>query len=438
MTRRAGSADLPLHGGRVPKWLGERMTRLGAVISQAVAYHYGRDELLRRLANPFWFQSFGCVMGMDWHSSGITTSVIGALKRGLKPLENELGIHVCGGRGTHSRKTPGELIEIADRVGFDGEALARVSRLVAKVDSAALQDGFQLYLHGFIVANDGKWTVVQQGMKGEDKLARRYHWLSEGLTSFLDTPHAAIAGERQGEIVNLSDRRAAASRSAQLELLTELGPDKIARVLTALDTRGTVPTKNAEAEQLPLPHLVMPAHHEVRPKDVLARRLHGTLAAAADRGPTDFAELLLVPGVGERTVRSLAMVAEVVHGAPCRFSDPARFSLAHGGKDGHPFPVPLGVYDETIRVLKRAILRARLGRDEELGALQRLDAQARELERHATGPSVDTFIASERAHSHEYRGRTVFGWAQPPALEARGLKVERAIGIEPTTFSLGS
>ena len=373
MTRRTGSADLPLHGGRVPRWLGERMTRLGAVISQAVVHHYGRDELLRRLANPFWFQSFGCVMGMDWHSSGITTSVIGALKRGLKPLENELGLHVCGGRGTHSRKTPDELIAIADRVGFDGAALARVSRLVAKVDSAALQDGFQLYLHGFIVTDDGKWTVVQQGMKGEDKLARRYHWLSEGLTSFVDEPHAAIDGVGQGEIVNLADRRAAASRSAQLELLTALGPDGIARELSALDKREPTPGATADAEQPLLPHLIMPAHHDVRPKDVIARRLHGTLAAAADRGPSDFADLLLVPGVGERTVRALAMVAEVVHGAPCRFTDPARFSLAHGGKDGHPFPVPLSVYDETIRVLKTAIRRAKLGRDEETGALQRLD-----------------------------------------------------------------
>jgi uncharacterized protein len=418
VTRRAGSADLPLHGGRVPKWLGERMTRLGAVISQAVVYHYGRDELLRRLANPFWFQSFGCVMGMDWHSSGITTSVIGALKRGLRPLEDELGIFVCGGRGSHSRKTPNELMAIADRVGFDGVALARVSRLVAKVDSAALQDGFQLYLHGFIVTDEGKWTVVQQGMKGEDKLARRYHWLSEGLTSFVDTPHAAIDGVGQGEIVNLADRRAAASRSAQLELLTELGPDGIARELTALDHHEPMPAANADAEQPLLPHLIMPTHHDVRPKDVIVRRLHGTLAAAADRGPTDFAELLLVPGVGERTVRALAMVAEVVHGAPCRFTDPARFSLAHGGKDGHPFPVPLSVYDETIRVLKTAIQSAKLGREEETGALQRLDAHARQLERNATGPSIDAFIASERAHSYAYRRRTVFGWAQPPAIEA--------------------
>jgi len=202
------------------------MTRLGAVMSEAIVHHYGRDELLRRLANPFWFQSFGAVMGMDWHSSGITTSVIGALKRGLTPLRHELGIHVCGGRGSYSRRTPQELISIGDQVGIDGAALAKASRLVAKVDSAAVQDGFDLYLHGFIVTDDGKWTVVQQGMNGGRKQARRYHWLSEGLASFVDDPHAAIEGAGQGEIINLADRRAEASRQAQLDLLAALGPDK--------------------------------------------------------------------------------------------------------------------------------------------------------------------------------------------------------------------
>src|SRR6201997_1871350 len=234
MAQRSGSADLPLHGGRVPKWLGDRMTRLGAVIAETIVHEFGRDELLRRLANPFWFQSFGAVMGMDWHSSGITTSVIGALKRGLTPLDKELGIHVCGGRGKHSRQTPHELVAIGDRVGFDGLALATASRLVAKVDSAAVQDGFQLYLHGFIVPDDAHWVVVQQGMNGELRQARRYHWLSEGLKSFVDEPHVAIEGPAQGEIVNLTDHRAETSRRMQLELLTSLGPDGIARELSAL------------------------------------------------------------------------------------------------------------------------------------------------------------------------------------------------------------
>src|SRR5215510_13062737 len=224
MARRTGSADLPLHGGRVPLWLAERIAALGAVLCEAIVHHYGRDEFLQRLSHPFWFQSFGAVMGMDWHSSGITTSVIGALKRGLTPLQGELGIHVCGGRGNHSRRTPHELAEIGDRVGFDGFALAQTSRLVAKVDSAAVQDGFDLYLHGFIVTDAGHWAVVQQGMNGKRKQARRYHWLSEGLESFLDAPHAAIEGPGQGHIVNLTDRRAERSRQSQLELLCCLGP----------------------------------------------------------------------------------------------------------------------------------------------------------------------------------------------------------------------
>ncbi|TJV22426.1 MAG: DUF763 domain-containing protein [Mesorhizobium sp.] len=413
MTQRSGSADLPLHGGRVPKWLGDRMTRLGAVMCEAIIHHYGRDELLRRLAHPFWFQSFGAVMGMDWHSSGITTSVVGALKRGLTPLSGELGIHVCGGRGAHSRKTPHELEAIGQRVGFDGAGLATVSRLVAKVDSAAVQDGFDLYLHGFIVTDDGRWVVVQQGMNGDSKVARRYHWLSEGLKSFVDQPHAAIEGVHQGEIVNLTDRRADASRQGQLNLLQDLGPDRILGEFAALE-RCAEPTRRREPEQPLLPHLVMPAHHDVRESDVVMHRLHGNIAAAADRGPTDFAELLLVPGVGARTVRALALVAEVVHGAPCRFSDPGRFSLAHGGKDRHPFPVPLKVYDETIGVLKSAVQKAKLGRDEEIGALRRLDDQSRQVERYVTGPSLKEIVAGEFDQSHLLGGRSVFGWEAPP------------------------
>jgi uncharacterized protein len=447
MSRRSGSADLPLHGGRVPAWLADRMTRLGAVMSEAIVHSYGRDELLRRLAHPFWFQSFGAVMGMDWHSSGITTSVIGALKRGLTPLAGELGVHVCGGRGNHSRATPGELVAIGERVGFDGTALAAASRLVAKVDSAAVQDGFDLYLHGFIVTDEGRWVVVQQGMNGESRQARRYHWLSENLSSFVDAPHAAIEGRAQGNIVNLADHRAERSRSAQVELLRVMGVDAIAREVGKLESGrlgdgaksavirpsrnglSAVSTLSREREkgtadaiaggaplQLGLlPHLVMPDRHDVRGSDVVTRRLHGNLAAAAERGPKDFTELLQVPGVGARTVRALAMVAEVLHGAPCRFTDPARFSLAHGGKDRHPFPVPTKVYDHTIGVLKTAVRNAKLGREEQLEAIRRLDAQARRLEAHATGPTVEALIAEERRQSHAYGGRSVFGWE--PAAE---------------------
>lgn len=426
MSKRSGSADMPLHGGRVPAWLGQRMTRLGAVIVEAIILEYGRDELLRRLAHPFWFQSFGAVMGMDWHSSGITTSVLGALKRGLTPLSGELGLHVCGGRGKHSRATPAELATVGERTGLDGQALARSSRLVAKVDSAAVQDGFDLYLHGFIVADDGRWVVVQQGMNADRKQARRYHWLSEGLESFVDAPHAAIEGRGQGKIVNLTDARASPSRHGQLELLQNIGPDGIVREFGRLAPRGGVAP--CPIVQPLLPHLVMPDHHDVRSENVVTRRLHGALAAAAECGPKDFAELLLVPGVGARTVRSLAMVAEVVHGAPCRFSDPARFSLAHGGKDRHPFPVPTRVYDKTIAVMKSAVGSARLGHEEKLAAIRRLDEQARRLERTATGPSVEAFVSEERARSHDYGGRSIFGWEPPTtgtAADIRGVLSKR-------------
>ncbi|HXX67483.1 MAG TPA: DUF763 domain-containing protein [Polyangiaceae bacterium] len=398
MAARTGSADLPLHGGRVPEWLAGRMQRLGLVIVEAIVLEYGRAELLRRLAHPFWFQSFGAVMGMDWHSSGITTSVLGALKRGLSPISRELGVHVCGGRGRHSRKTPEELERVGDATGVDGTALARASRLVAKVDGAAVQDGFDLYLHGFIVTVEGAWAVVQQGMRPEDRTARRYHWLSEGLDSFVDEPHAAIDGAPQGEIVNLTDRRAAKAREAQLELVRE-GPEVVARELARL--------RPPQTASLPLPHLVMPHRHEIQPQDVIGRRIAGALAAARERAPIDFAELLLLPGIGPRTVFALAQVAEVLHGAPSRFSDPARFSFAHGGKDGHPFPVPLRVYDQTLDVLRRAVDRARLGYDDKLAALRRLDSASRRLEKRASqGYRFEEHVAHERERSRDWGGRT--------------------------------
>ena len=388
----------------MPDWLAGRMARLGRVLTEAIVHHYGRDELLRRLSHPFWFQSLGAVMGMDWHSSGITTSVLGALKRGLAPISAELGVHVCGGRGKHSRQTPAELIAVGDRVGIDGGALARTSRLVAKVDSTAVQDGYQLYLHGFVVTDDGHWTVVQQGMNTERREARRYHWLSEGLRSFIDEPHAAIDGHPHGEIVNLTDHRAAPSRHAQLSLAAT--PEVVLGELRRL------------RDAPPAPHLSMPAHHEVTASDVLLRRLSGTLAAAAERGPIDFTELLLTPGVGPRTVQALALVAEVVHGAPSRFSDPARFSYAHGGKDRHPFPVPLRVYDETIRVMRQAVDQAKLGNEERLAAVRRLDRQARRLEQAASAAlspqGFDELIAREHQDSASYGGMSVFGAAAPP------------------------
>jgi hypothetical protein len=401
-----GSADLPLHGGTVPPWLRARMERLARVIAEAIVHHHGRAELLRRLAHPFWFQAFGSLIGMDWHSSGVTTTVVGALKRGLAPVERELGIRVCGGRGRASRRTPDELAAFGERTGRDGAALAQASRLVAKVDTAAVQDGFDLYLHAFVVTDDGDWTVVQQGMNGDARTARRYHWLSEGVRSFVEEPHAAIDGRPGGEIVNLTDRRASLARRAVVELVAG-GPDAVVAEVRRLHRCGALPT------------LALPARHRVAASDVVLRRLHGAVAAAAARGPEDFQDLLLVPGVGARTVLSLALAAEVVHGTPARFSDPARFSLAHGGKDARPFPVPVKVYDETLRFLRGAVDRARLGDGDRLAALRRLDAESRRLERFASGEGFDAFVARENAESWRYGGRSVFGPARSPAAAPR-------------------
>jgi hypothetical protein len=387
--KRSGMADLPLHGGRVPPWLAERMTRLGAAISESVLYHYGASELLSRLSDPFWFQALGCVMGMDWHSSGITTSVMGALKRGLNPRAHELGIYVCGGRGKHSRKTPDELRAVAGQAGLDGEALARTSRLTAKVDNTAIADGFQLYLHSFVVARDGAWTVVQQGMNEATGLARRYHWHSAAVRDFVSEPHTGIVGESAllGEIMNLVDQRARPAQAALLEIARE-SPERTLR----------------EARRLS-----MPGRHDVREADVDLKRLGAVLAVAHERQLGGFANLLLLENLGPRTLQSLALIAEVVHGTPTRFADPARFSFAHGGKDGHPFPVPLKTYDESLGVLRRALQQAKAGHMEKLDGFARLDRFTRMVEKQpGVKAEFETAIAHERAISPSLGGRTVF------------------------------
>ena len=384
--KRSGVADLPLHGGSVPPWLAERMTRLGTAIVENVIHHYGRSALLSRLSDPFWFQALGTVMGMDWHSSGITTSVLGALKRGLNPRSRELGISVCGGRGRHSRKTPQELQTYAERTGLDGNALARSSRLAARVDNNAIQDGFQLYLHSFVIASDGEWTIIQQGMNPDTALARRYHWHSSSVRDFINEPHTGIVGEHQGVIVNLVDARSKPAQQAMLETV-----------------RGS-PDDNLEH----IRRLVMPAHHDVRSDNVDLHRLGAVLALAHERELSDFASLLLVEGLGPRTLQSLALVAEVIHGAPTRFSDPARFSFAHGGKDGHPFPVPLKTYDETIGFMRRSLEAAKVGHSERIDGMRRLDRLVRLVkETSAPHADFDAAIVHEQSISPSLDGRMV-------------------------------
>ncbi len=385
--KRSGTAELPLHGGRVPSWLAERMTRLGAAISETIVHQYGASELLTRLSDPFWFQALGCVMGMDWHSSGITTSVMGALKRGLNPQSRELGIAICGGRGKQSRKTPDELRLFANARDLEADSLVRTSRLTARVDNNAIADGFQLYLHNMIVTAGGEWVVVQQGMNVESKLARRYHWHSATVRSFVADPHAAIVGEHQGTIMNLVDARAASAQNALLTVVKQRPQ------ATLSEARG----------------LCLPMHHDVREKDIDLRRLGAVLALAHEREFRDFASLLLLETLGPRTLQSLALIAEVVHGAPSRFADPARFSFAHGGKDGYPFPVPLVTYDESIGVLRRSLDAAKLGHTEKLYGFRRLDEFTRSIEKN-TSPEANfqDAIERERAISSLIGGRTVF------------------------------
>jgi uncharacterized protein len=391
-------ADLPLHYGKVPPWLADRMSLLGGAIIESIVIDYGRAEVLRRMSDPFWFQSLGCVLGMDWHSSGITTSVMGALKKAINPKSQELGIYICGGKGKHSRNTPEELFKIAEKTGLNGNELVKSSRLSAKVDNTAIQDGFQLYLHSFILTRDGDWSVVQQGMNDTSGMARRYHWHSPSITSFVETPHSFIYGKSQGQILNLTDKNAHSTKNSIMGLVKE-------------DPSHTLPE---------IRKLVMPRHHEVRAENVNLKRLGSTLALAHEKGIGNFEALLLLEGVGPRTLQSLTLVSEVIHGTSSRFSDPARYSFAHGGKDGHPFPVPLKTYDESISILSKAVHKAKLGLSDKKEAIKNLSKISRNLEKNFTpNANFNQVIEKERRDSWKYGGKTIFGDAQPP-IDKRG------------------
>lgn len=386
--KRSGTADLPLHYGKVPPWLYERMSALGFSIIEAILIDYGKEEVLRKLADPFWFQSFGAVMGMDWHSSGITTSVMGALKRSINPSASSLGIYICGGKGKLSRDTPTELLRIADRTGLAGDQLVRASKLSAKVDNTAIQDGYQLYLHNFIVADNGSWAVVQQGMHDQDGTARRYHWHSENLKSFIEEPHTGINGIPRGHILNLTATEATNNRQGILNISRE---------------------DSAKVTQ-DFARLILPGHHDVRSSDVDLKRLGALLYVTRELQPDTFEDLLMLQGVGPRTMQSLALVSEVIHGAPSRFKDPARFSFAHGGKDGHPFPVPIDIYDDSIQVLRKGIEKSKLGNADKLKTINKLHEIVLQAEANFTPKfDVQQVIEQERRDSWKYGGRTVFG-----------------------------
>ena len=383
--QRKGTADLPLHYGTVPPWLATRMKRLGRAITEAIVVEFGEEEFLQRISDPFWFQSLGAVMGMDWHSSGITTSVVGALKKAINPIAKELGIYVCGGRGRFSKATPHELVKLGNQTGLDADYLVRCSKLTAKVDNTAIQDGFQIYLHSFFVTKSGKWAVVQQGLNPNSGYARRYHWHVHQFTSFVKEPHAWIYGQNQGTIFNLT---ADLARPAQ-EAILDFSRQRPAHAIQAFK------------------ELRMPAHHDVQRKDVDLKRLGSVIALTQEKAVNGFEDLLLVPGLGPRTLQSLALVSEVIYGKPTRFKDPARFSFAHGGKDGHPFPVPTKVYDKTIQTLKVAVNKAKIGHSDKLKAIENLHTCAKRIEASfIPNDNFDKLIEHERKKAPEYGGMT--------------------------------
>ncbi len=422
MIRSSGHADLPLHVGTVPKWLADRMMVMGSLIVESIIENRGTEEVLVRLSDPLWFQSFGAVMGMDWHSSGITTSVMYALKRGLNHRAKELGIYVCGGRGKYSRQTPDELLLIADKEGLDGDLLVKKSRLCAKVDNNAVQDGFQLYQHNFVVTRDGQWTVIQQGMNPFTKTARRYHWSSSSLRSFVEEPHIAVVGENRGKILNLTDVKARQARSSILDISCQ-NPDSVIKeiVLASKDVSNLQKNQQMQGELFPelvkdksweistsARNIIMPSHHDVQKQDVDLKRLGAVLATAYENQPENFEELLLTKGLGPRTLQSLTLVSEVIYGTPSRFTDPARFSFAHGGKDGHPFPVPLKIYDESIRILHEGIEKSKLGYKDKSDCIKRLHLTALQIEKNCSPMAdFDAIMKYERSHSTGWAGRTI-------------------------------
>lgn len=390
--KRSGTADLALMGGSIPPWLFDRMTQLSLPIVEAIVAEYGHKAFLSRLSDPFWFQSFGAVIGMDWNSSGVTTAVMSALKKSLNPHAKSLGLYVCGGKGKDAMQTPTELLRVGEQTGLDGNCLAQCSRLSAKVDNTAIQDGFQVYLHSFVVSNQGDWSVVQQGMKGETGQARRYHWHSGNIKSFTEEPHSAVCGEHQGNILNLVDKNALSTQQGILAISRE-NPLHILKEI---------------------PRMKLPTYCDVKEKDVDLKRLGSILWLAQQQKTEKFEDLLLLNGLGPRTLQSLTLVSEVIYGTPSRFSDPARFAFAHGSKGGKPFPVPTHVYDETIETLKNAVEKAKIGDTDKQKAILKLTQLAQNAEKDfVPNDKFEDYMQKERADAWKYGGRTIHGFSKP-------------------------
>lgn len=363
--KRVGIAELPLHGGKCPPWLFGRMKRLGGAISEIIVREYGREELLRRLSDPFFFQALGCTLGFDWHSSGLTTTVCGALKEAIKP--EGLGIAVCGGKGKVSKRTPSEIQKLADVFSLSSqkvEGLKYASRMAAKVDNACVQDGYQLYHHCFVLSEDGDWAVVQQGM--HDRLARRYHWLSDGVRSFVDEPHSGIAGDRFEEVVlDMTARESEGTRKTSVDVVKD-NPKHLMPYIREAEQRSLDEYFGRSPQVL---KLVMPTSHTITK---LTKQTAAALQRAYELQPENYEELVAIWGIGPKAVRALALVSDIIYGKPPSWKDPARFSFAHGGKDGVPYPVDKKTYDASVEMLRTAVSDAKLGREEKLHAVKRL------------------------------------------------------------------
>lgn len=350
---KTGITHLPLHGGRAPAWLFSRMKHLAREIVLAILYDFGTEELLRRLSDPFWFQALGCALGFDWHSSGLTTTTCGAIKEGIRGMEHEIGFFVCGGKGRVSRATPREILDRGNHLRVDPEALVYASRMSAKVDSAAVQDGYLLYHHVFAFDREGKWAVVQQGINDATKYARRYHWLGTGPVDFVCEPHQAVCCDSRGKALNLVAREGGANRAASASLASE-APERILREVKRIE------------------RLDLPARHPVTRKEINEKHFHRVLLKTYDRKPENFETLLGMAGVGAKTLRVLALLSELLYGAQPSFRDPARFGFTHGGKDGHPYPVDRELYDGSIEFLREIVSAARIGEYEKKRAFSRL------------------------------------------------------------------
>lgn len=350
---KVGTAHLPLHGGKAPPWLFNRMAKLAREITVAVVLNFGPDEFLKRISHPYWFQSFGCILGFDWHSSGVTTTVGGALKVGLRDVSKDLGLYIAGGKGGTSRKTPSEIEAVSHQLGKDFSRLVYSSKMSAKVDSAALQDGYQLYHHNFLFTKNGNWAVFQQGMNDKTRWARRYHWLSENMNSFVNEPHQAIAADNKARVLNMVAVDSSDSRTISYKVA------------------GEKPEKTVK-QFLKIVELKMPRHETINESDIKPENLRKILLTTYERKPKDFEQLLGMPGVGPKTIRALSLISELIYGAPASRKDPVKYSFAHGGKDGTPFPVDRKTYDKSIEILKIAVEKAKIGDREKIDALKRL------------------------------------------------------------------